>query len=213
MSAQDNTEKVLRSLHVLLSQSEPYAKDASKIIVDKQKILDLLSDLNKCMYEIMDEHELTKQSRDRAQREFQKQGDQIIWDASRKAEDIYAASVMYTDDALTSVRDIMKEATNQVASIYEEMNKKLVEQEKQVHQNQKELKTQLQGLVDTEKYLKIIEDRNKEKEKEKETNSGVTKEKKPSIYANRQTEVKVNTEVLRKLGLVEDLPEAEESEE
>ena len=49
MGAQDNTEKVLRSLHVLLSKSEPYPKEPSKVIVDKQQVLDLLSDLNTCI--------------------------------------------------------------------------------------------------------------------------------------------------------------------
>ena len=67
MSAHDNTEKILRSLHVLLSKSEPYAKEPSKVIVDKQEMLDLLAQLNKSMYDIMDEYELTKQSRDRAE--------------------------------------------------------------------------------------------------------------------------------------------------
>ena len=77
MGAQDNTEKVLRSLHVLLSKSEPYPKEPSKVIVDKQQVLDLLSDLNTCIYAIMDEYELTKRSRDKAEREFRKQGDHL----------------------------------------------------------------------------------------------------------------------------------------
>lgn len=201
MSAQTNTEKVLRSLHVLLSQSEPYGKEPSKVIVDKQKVLDLLSDLNKCVYEIMDEYELTKQSRDRAEREFHKKGDQIVWDASRKAEDIYAASVMYTDEALRSVSDIMKRNQQQLQAMYEEMERKLKEQEQLVRQNQSELKSQLQDLVDTEKYLKLIEERNQELEKKKAKLEGREPEHKTSIYANRQTEVRVNTEVLEQLGL------------
>ena len=127
MSAQDNTEKILRSLHVLLSKSEPYAKEPSKVIVDKQEMLDLLSQLNKAMYDIMDEYELTKQSRDRAEREFQKKGDEIVWNASRKAEDVYAASVMYTDEALNRVQDIMKEADEAIAGIYSKMNYELKE--------------------------------------------------------------------------------------
>ena len=59
MSNQDRTEKVLRGLHVLLSKSEPYGKEPSKVIVDKQEMLDLLSELNKCIYDIMDDFELT----------------------------------------------------------------------------------------------------------------------------------------------------------
>ena len=202
MSAQDKIEKILRSLHVLLSKSEPYQKDTTKVVVDKQEMLSLLSDLNKSMYDIMDEYELTTQSRDRAEREFKKKGDKIIWDASRKAEDIYAASVMYTDEALRSVQDIMKEAEEGFKKIYMDMDKRLDEQVKMVQANQTELKGQLTDLLDSEKYLKLIEERNKEIEKEKAKKEGLpVEESKPSIYANRQTEIKINTEVLRQLGL------------
>ena len=109
MNANDKTEKVLREIHILLSKSEPYNKEPSKVIVDKQQMIDLLANLNKCIYEIQDEYELTEQSRNHAEREFRKKGDQIVWDASRKAEDVYAASVMYTDEALSRVRDIINE--------------------------------------------------------------------------------------------------------
>ena len=75
MSAHDSTEIILRQLHVLLSKSEPYTKEPSKVIVDKQQMLDLLNDLNKSIYDIYDEYELPKQSRDRAEREFIKKSD------------------------------------------------------------------------------------------------------------------------------------------
>ncbi|MBQ8626259.1 MAG: hypothetical protein IJ419_08895 [Agathobacter sp.] len=214
MSTQDNIEKVLRSLHVLLSKSEPYGREPSKVIVDKQQMLDLLSQLNKSVYDIMDEYELTKQSRDRAEREFRKRGDEIVWDASRKAEDIYAASVMYTDEALSRVQNIMKEAKQSVQEIYADMDKTLKEQEELVKKNQLELKSQLQDLVDTEKYLKLIEERNREIQKEKEKGkSGEDRE--ASIYANRQTEIKINQEYFDKMGipLEEKKEETEENKE
>jgi len=215
MSSQDNIEKVLRSLHVLLSKSEPYAKEPSKVIVDKQQVLDLLSELNKCVYGIMDEYELTQQSRDRAQREFQKKGDEIVWDASRKAEDIYAASVMYTDEALSYVQQAIKEANASVEEIYAEMNRKLEEQEKVCRKNQLELKSQLQNLVDTEKYLKLIEERNREREKTKQKEN-MNYQDESSIYANRQTEVKVNQEYFEKMGIAteeEEIPNQEDLKE
>ena len=200
MSAQDNTEKILRSLHVLLSKSEPYAKEPSKVIVDKQEMLDLLAQLNKSMYDIMDEYELTKQSRDRAAREFQKKGDEIVWNASRKAEDVYAASVMYTDEALNRVQEIMKEADDSIEEIYKKMNSQLKEQEKLIKSNQLELKSTLQDLVDTEKYLKLIEERNREIKKQKEIGKPV-EERERNIYANRQTEIKINQEYFEKMGI------------
>jgi hypothetical protein len=203
MGTQDNIEKVLRSLHVLLSKSEPYGREPSKVIVDKQQMLDLLSQLNKSVYDIMDEYELTKQSRDRAEREFRKRGDEIIWDASRKAEDIYAASVMYTDEALGRVQEIMKETNESVKKIYEEMDKDLKDHEEKLRKNQLELKSQLQDLVDTEKYLKLIEERNKEIRREKERSKPL-EEREASIYANRQTEIKINQQYFEKMGIALD---------
>jgi len=211
MGAQDNIEKVLRNLHVILSKSEPYAKEPTKVIVSKQEMLDLLTQLNKCVYDIMDEYELTKQSRDRAEREFHKRGDEIIWDASRKAEDIYAASVMYTNEALNRIQNIMNEASESVKQIYSNMDKNLKEQEQLVKGNQLELKSQLQDLRDTEKYLKLIEDRNREIQKQKDRGKA-PEESEASIYANRQTEIKINQEYFEKMGIALDNDEEGEKE-
>lgn len=204
MSAQSNTENVLRSLHVLLSKSEPYGRDSGKVIVDKQQVLNLLGELNACVYQIMDDYELTTTSRDKAEREFQKQADQIIWDASRKAEDIYAASVLYMDDALNGIQEIMSQARASVSKIYADMEEHLKTEEQRIRTNQTELKGQLQDLVDTEKYMKMIEERNREREKEKSQKAqgeGNPAPKEPSIYANRQTEIKINKAFLERLGM------------
>lgn len=206
MNANDKTEKVLRDIHILLSKSEPYNKEPSKVIVDKQQMIDLLANLNKCIYEIQDEYELTEQSRNHAEREFRKKGDQIVWDASRKAEDVYAASVMYTDEALSRVRDIINETNESLEQLCRNMREKIADQEHIVKTNQLELKGQLQDLSDTEKYLKIIEDRNREIQRQKDAGKPIEEQvidNEKSIYANRQTEVKVNTDYLRKLGLAE----------
>lgn len=201
MSAHDSTEKILRQLHVLLSKSEPYQKEPGKVIVDKKQMLDLLNDLNRSIYDIYDEYELTQQSRDRAEREFRKKGDDIVWDASRKAEDVYAASVLYTEEALNRTWEMVHNTNESMQQLYEQMNNKVKEQEKLIKKNQLELKATLQDLVDTEKYLTIIEDRNREIQKQKEAGrekKEILREK--NIYANRQTEIKVNTEYLEKMG-------------
>lgn len=208
MSAQENLEKVLRNMHILLSKSDPLPGNPGKVVVEKQQVLDLLAELNTSIYGIMDEYEMTARSRDKAEREFRKKGDEIIWDASRKAEDVYAASVMYTEEALSSIQDIIKTANESVSQIYTEMNFKLEQEQKQIASNQSELKAQLRGLRDTEKYLRLIEDRNEEILREKRVN-GKAPKREASLYANRQTEIKVNTEVLEKLGLAEEASEDE----
>ena len=57
MSAQDNMEKVLRELHVLLSKSNPYERDSNYLVVNKKEMLDVLKQLAVCMSEVMDEYE------------------------------------------------------------------------------------------------------------------------------------------------------------
>ena len=207
MSSQDKLEKVLRDIHILISRSEVYDKD--RIVVNKQDMFGLIDRLNASIYEIMEEYELTKQSRDRAEREHKKQGDKIIWDASRKAEDIYAASVMYTDEALNHIQAIMDESTEQLRAVQDAMLKDLEEKKQIVRTNQLELKSQLQDLVDTEKYLSLIEERNKEIEREKEKHGrrfGEPKEK--SQFADVKTEIRINKEYFRNAGI-----ELEEDEE
>ena len=207
MSSQDKLEKVLRDIHILISRSEVYDKD--RIVVNKQDMFGLIDRLNASIYEIMEEYELTKQSRDRAEREHKKQGDKIIWDASRKAEDIYAACVMYTDGALKHIRAIMDESTEQIRAVQDAMLKDLEEKKQIVRTNQLELKSQLQDLVDTEKYLSLIEERNKEIEREKEKHGrrfGEPKEK--SQFADVKTEIRINKEYFRNAGI-----ELEEDEE
>lgn len=200
MSSQDKLEKVLRDIHVLISRSEVYAKD--RIIVNKQEMFGLIDRLNSSIYEIMEEYELTKQSRDKAEREHKKQGDKIIWDASRKAEDIYAASVMYTDEALNHIQAIMEESTEQIRAVQDAMIKDLEEKKQMVRTNQLELKAQLQDLVDTEKYLLLIEERNKELAREKDKHDrkfGQPKEK--SQFADVKTEIRINKEYFRNAGI------------
>ena len=167
MSAQDNMEKVLRELHVLLSKINPSERDSNYLVVNKKEMLDILKQLAVCMSEVMDEYELTQQGREQAQRENRKIGEEIINDARAKAEDVYAASVMYTDEALRRILDIMDEANESVKAVYDSMGEKLANERKLVSGDKLELKSLLQDLKDTDKYMGIIEERNKKIAKEK----------------------------------------------
>ena len=120
---------------------------------------------------------------------------------------MYAASVMYTDEALSRVRDIINETNESLEKLCKNMKEKIAEQEQIVKTNQYELKGQLQDLSDTEKYLKIIEDRNKEIERQKNAGKPVEERtidnEEKSIYANRQTAIKVNMDYFRKRGMLD----------
>ena len=200
MSAQSNIENILKDLHVLLAKSEKYALDERKIVVERAKVLDLLKALSVSVSDAMDEYQLTKQSRDKAERDSQRHSEEIIKNANKKAEDIYAASIMYTGEALRGVNGIIDETNEAISKVYMEATEKLKEQEKVIKENQLKLASELQDLHDTDKYLKLLEERNKEIEKEKklEEKNGMTES---SIYANRKTEIKVNEDYFEKMGI------------
>ncbi len=196
MGAQDRTEKVLRDMHVLFSKAQPYEGSKRNVIVDKNAMMDLLKELNSCMYDMMEEHELTVKSRDKANREVQKQGDDIIFDATRKAEDIYAASIMYTDHAMDSIQDIINESNDRIAKIYEDAGKQIKEEVKNIKTNQLELKGHLNDLIDTQKYLRLIDEENIRIAREKA--EGTDEEIDAPQYS--APEIRVNKEYLAQAG-------------
>jgi len=184
----------------MISKSETY--DTDRIIVRKQDIFNLIDRLNASIYEIMDEYELTQQSRDRAMREKKKEGDKIIWDASRQAEDIYAASVLYTEEALNHLNVMVDEADATVDRMYREFQKNIKMQQETIRENQLELKSQLQLLADTEKYLRLIEERNREIERERAEKKGrKTLENFGEKHTVIKPEIKINEEYFRKAGI------------
>lgn len=200
MSAKDNTEKVLRDIHVLFSKAEPFEGSAINVVVNKNEVMDLLKELNSCMYEMMDEYELTTQSQAKAKREMKKEGDDIIFESTRKAEDIYAASVMYTDNTLNEIQDIMKDAISKFDKIYDETKERVDREVRSVKKNQSDLKASLSDLIDTQKYLHLIEDENRRIAKQKESgqfNTGADE----NVFANVQPEIRVNEEYFRAQGM------------
>ena len=172
MSAADRTEKVLRDIHVLFSKAEPYNGSKRDVIVNKNEMMDLLKELNACMYDMIDEHELSQTKKDKANREMQKQGDDIIFAASRKAEDIYAASIMYTDNALNDIQQIIEDAGDAIAKI------------------------------DTQKYLHLIEEENHRLRLEREKGEkGDFAPKDTPSYANVQPEIRINKDYFIQNGI------------
>lgn len=218
MSTQDKLERVLRDIHVLISRSELYDSTGEKIIVEKKRMFEHLNHLNACIYEMMDEYEMTRQSRDKAERETKRRGDEIIFKASRNAEDVYAAAVLYTDDALVRVQNIMKDATEAMDGILKKAQADMEERRQVIRENQSELKSQLQDMVDTEKYLKIIEERNRQieqeraEEQEKKEKGEAPATGKSSGVPAVKPEIRINPEYFRKAGIPFEEEEQEEKE-
>lgn len=168
MSARENTEDVLRRIHILFSKAEPYQTSTRRVVVDKVELMDLLKQLNTCIYDMMEEYEMTQQSHDRAERDMKKKAEDIVFDARKDADDIYAASIMYTDRALKNIQDSMDDTVSNLEHLLLQMKTQIEHQKNEVHDNQLDLRARLQDMVDSDKYFRLIQDENLRLQKEKE---------------------------------------------
>ncbi len=213
MSIQDKVEHILKNIHLLFSQSETYDESGEWIIVEKAHVFELLEQLNLAIYEVMDQYEVTSQKHELAQRRCEKRGQEIIQKANRHADDIYAASIMYTDDAINRICHIMEDANDSVQKVFRRLNTEMEQERERVRNNQLELTGQLQDFADTQKYVKIIEEINKKLERERLEQVRGRKEKRiqnqGKSYSAVQPEIRVNQAYFERAGKTYELTQPE----
>lgn len=203
MSAQDKIERILKQIHVLLAEGEPVFGNRDKITVDKKEVLSTLEQLNLAVYEIMDQYEVTSQARELAERRSEKKGEEMVARISAQAEDVYAASLLYTDEALNELQRLMSETMASNQEIWRKFSMELEQEKRRMKEDQLELREQLQDFKDSNKYLVMIEERNREREKEKD---GKASEKKIQNEAkhygmNVKPEIRVNPAYFERRGI------------
>ncbi|GEM_PF-42039 len=201
MSAQEKTEDVLRRIHILFSKALPYGNSKRTVIIDKNDMMDLLKELNSCMYELQEEYEMTAASRDKADRKQAKKNEDMLFEAKRNADDIYAASVMYSDRSLVEVEEGIDAAVEQMNAVHEELLARMEEKKQEVRKNRLELKGTLSDLIDTQKYIHLIEDENARLAKAKAAGmpTGYAEDEAP-MYADVQPEIIVNQDYFQETG-------------
>lgn len=164
----DKIEKILKEIHVLLAGCPSANESGSEVIVNKKELFLLLERLNYAILEVMEAWEVNERSKEMAIQRVQKDAQKIIDDASKSAEEIYAASIIYSDDALNELRDTVFKSRKNVMKEYEAMLKKIDSQIDLIGKNKDELHMQLADLSSGNEYLNIILDEKKRREKERE---------------------------------------------
>ncbi len=234
MSIQDRLERSLRDLLVMVSKAQAPKRGSDYVLVHKKEMQRQLGCLRDVVQEMMDQYEVTEESRNRRALEIQKQGEQIIRNANHQAQDIYAASVLYTEDALGKIQSIIDEAEQASKNTLDRLRREMEEERRRVRSNQNELLTQLEDLKDTAKYMRLIEDRNREIAKAKAKRAENLKPRKygriPSNDSDMEQEaaaedyteekftpicpeIRVNPEYFKKAGYTpEDIPGTETEE-
>ena len=109
---------------------------------------------------------------------------------------------MYTDNALNDIQQIIEDAGDAIAKIYEDAKDKMASEKQTIKSNQSELKSQLGDLIDTQKYLHLIEEENHRLRLEREKGEkGDFAPKDTPSYANVQPEIRINKDYFIQNGI------------
>lgn len=165
---QEKLERIMRRIHVLLSNCKESAYSSEDLIVPKKRLFSLLEELNYAVYELMEQYEATAASRERAVAEQERKMAQIKEDAEKRAEDTYAASLLLARDMLVDMRSISEKLCHDIRREYEGVLKTFDDRTQFLYENEEETIGQLKLMGESRKYLRLIELQNKEKEEKKD---------------------------------------------
>lgn len=165
----EKIEQLLKKIHILFAKSDKYMNSEDQIIVSKKEMFQILEELNYAIYEMMDQYEMTQVSKEQAKAQVEKETEKMIGDAHKSAEDIYAASIMYSDNMLSEVKKVVQGQIQRIHEEYHIMEHFLESRVSTIMRNRDELHEQLQDMADDKLYLKIIEEQRKRDEIKRKT--------------------------------------------
>ena len=177
---QEKLEQIMRQIYLMLSNCEESAYSSEDLIVPKKRIFQLLEELNYTVYDLMEQYEGTVTARERGWAEHERRMAQIKEEAKGRAEDTYAASLLYAREMFMDMRKTTEQLCQNLRKEYNEALRNYEESLRYLQENEDSMVAQMNLMMDSKKYLRLIEQQNKEKE----TKQNLTEEEK-----KRQAEI------------------------
>lgn len=162
---QEKLEQVMRQIYLMLSNCEESAYSSEDLIVPKKRIYSLLEELNYVVYDLMEQYEGNVTSRERALAEHERKMAGIKEEAKGRAEDTYAASLLCAREMFLDMRHTTEQLCREFRKEYDGVLKAYEEKLRFIQENEESMVAQMNVMADSKKYLRIIEQQNKEKEK------------------------------------------------
>jgi len=180
---QEKLEQILRQIYLMLSNCEESAYSSEDLIVPKKRIFQLLEELNYTVYDMMEQYEGTMTSRERGLAEHERKMAQIKEEAKGRAEDTYAASLLFARDMFMEMKKTTEQLCKNLRKEYNDTLRNYEESLRYLQENEDSMVEQMNLMMDSKKYLRLIEQQNKDKEKKQE----LTEEEKKRL-AEREAE-------------------------
>lgn len=154
----EKLEQAMKKIHIYLANCKDSAYSSEEVIVSKKRIFSLLDELNYAVYEVMEEYEATTAARDRGQAAAERMAADIKEDAMKRAEEVYASSLLYTQDAIADVRNALEYTYQKTKTEYEALIQNYEDKMMFLVENSQEINAQLESMADAKVYLHIVEE-------------------------------------------------------
>ncbi len=181
---QEKLEQIMRQIYLMLSNCEESAYSSEDLIVPKKRIFQLLEELNYTVYDLMEQYEGTVASRERGLAEHERKMAQIKEEAKGRADDTYAASLLYAREMFMDMRRTTEQLCQNLRKEYNEALRSYEESLQYLQENEESMVAQMSVMMDSKKYLRLIEQQNKEKES-KQTLTEEEKKRQEELAAER----------------------------
>lgn len=154
----DKLEQAMKKIHIYLANCKESAYSSEDLIVSKKRIFSLLEELNYAVYDAMEEYEVTVAARDRGIAQAERLASDIKHEAVERADEIHASSLLYTQEAISDLKNAMEYMHEKVRMEYEMIMMNYEERLHYLEQDSMEVLSQLQSKADAKIYLHMIED-------------------------------------------------------
>ncbi len=164
----EQIEEIMKKLHIYMANCKESAYGSEDIIVSKKRMLALLDELNHAVYDVCEQYEATKEAKTRALMQAESEAAGIKEDAVHRAEDIYAASLVYTEDVIFSIKKSLNNTIFRVRRDYDALLKSYEEKIAALDANAEELRQSMVNMQEAQTYLRLIEDIEEKKKSDPE---------------------------------------------
>lgn len=154
----DKLEQAMKKIHIYLANCKESAYSSEELIVSRTRIFSLLEELNYAVYEAMEAYEVTVAARDRGIAQAERQAADIKEEAMRRADEINASSLLYTQEAITDLKSALEYMNEKVRIEYEMIMMNYEERIRFLEQDSMEVLSQLQTKADAKVYLRLLEE-------------------------------------------------------
>lgn len=210
MSEKRSVEDVLKAMHMLIAECPKIKGDPNRIVIDKRDLISGLEQIAECMTDMLDEYGLSKQRQEEAKFQMNRKREEIIERANTTAEDMYSASVLYTDEAITRLMHILDKSARDLDNLHHEVSTKIEFEKDRIRANQKELQETLFERRDANLYLNLINEKRYELAREKDEADKFKKGRTIVMPAIKKADIKINKAYFDQMGLNEDGTKKEE---